>query len=73
MSRAERCDYDRRMDVFADIGESSVVDLIAGLLLMAIWGGAGWCHSGCRLLGMVGPFVAQAESRAAMTVFWCAL
>ena len=53
MSRAERCDYDRRMDVFADIGESSVVDLIAGLL--------------------VGPFVAQAESRAAMTVFWCAL
>jgi hypothetical protein len=40
MSRAERCDYDRRMDVFADIGESSVLDLIAALLLMAIWSGA---------------------------------
>jgi len=40
MSRAERCDYDRRMDVFADIGENSVLDLIAALLLMAIWGGA---------------------------------
>jgi hypothetical protein len=28
------------MDVFADIGENSVVDLITVLLLMAIWGGA---------------------------------
>jgi len=28
------------MDLFADIGENSLVDSIAVLLLMALWGGA---------------------------------
>jgi hypothetical protein len=40
MSRAERRDYDHRMEAFADIGENSVVDLVTALLLMAAWGGA---------------------------------
>jgi hypothetical protein len=28
------------MDLFADAGENSILDLVAVLLLMAIWGGA---------------------------------
>jgi hypothetical protein len=36
----ERGDYDSGMDLFADISEGSILDLIAVLLLMAIWGSA---------------------------------
>ena len=40
MSKAAPCDYDCRMDVLADIGANSALELTAVLLLMAIWGGA---------------------------------
>ena len=40
MSRATRCEYDRCMDLLADLGENPALELIAVLVLMAIWGGA---------------------------------
>jgi len=40
MSRAARREYDRCMDLLADLGENPALELIAVLLLMAIWGGA---------------------------------
>ena len=40
MSRAARREYDCCMDLLADLGENSALELTAVLLLMAIWGGA---------------------------------
>ena len=40
MCRAARREYDRCMDLLADLGENPALELIAVLLLMAIWGGA---------------------------------
>ena len=34
----KQCDYHGPMDLLPDVGDNSVLDLIATLLLMAIWG-----------------------------------